>query len=451
MIALQFLSLVFGVALVLAVLGSALETVVLPQEGFSRLSQAVFATTYGLLVHRRNSVQARSLRSLYAPVSLVSLPLVWMIVTVIAFTFVFWGTGNVAFQRAFEHSASSLTTLGFSEPSGTGKIVIAFVEATIGLGLVALLISFLPTIYTAYNGREKGINRLRPVAGAPPNATQLLQTLRRIGAFEGIDFWRSQADWLLDLEQTHTAFPFLTYFPETHTDHSWVATVGSLLDSAALVVATTDDEGDEVYQDAEKGPIMVVVYGLPLIVRIARAANVPLPPFQGLPDLSARAAASAPEIAVTARRVRRRTGRLGYRPRGTAGPPRGGVAPVLPPPVRLRAGAPRPGWPHRRLARSLDHGPSRRRRPTALPAPPAAPRGLVDVAAGAGTDRRRPRYRWLKPPDSSLVMDTLTGWRLKWAIDSFMSCSRSPARSRLTPWRTRIRWTEMSETEPVKG
>ena len=299
MIALQFLSLVFGVALVLAVLGSALETVVLPQEGFSRLSQAVFATTYGLLVHRRNSVQARSLRSLYAPVSLVSLPLVWMIVTVIAFTFVFWGTGNVAFQRAFEHSASSLTTLGFSEPSGTGKIVIAFVEATIGLGLVALLISFLPTIYTAYNGREKGINRLRPVAGAPPNATQLLQTLRRIGAFEGIDFWRSQADWLLDLEQTHTAFPFLTYFPETHTDHSWVATVGSLLDSAALVVATTDDEGDEVYQDAEKGPIMVVVYGLPLIVRIARAANVPLPPFQGLPDLSARAAASAPEIAVT--------------------------------------------------------------------------------------------------------------------------------------------------------
>ena len=43
-------------------------------------------------------------------------------------------------------------------------------------------------------------------------------------------------------------------------------------------MATTDDEGDEVYQDAEKGPIMVVVYGLPLIVRIARAANVPLPP-----------------------------------------------------------------------------------------------------------------------------------------------------------------------------
>ena len=120
--------------------------------------------------------------------------------------------------------------------------MIAFVEATIGLGLVALLISYLPTIFTAYNGREKGINRLRPIAGAPPNATQLLQTLHRIGVARGHDFWRAQSDWLLDPEQTHTAFPVLTYFPETHTDHSWVATVGSVLDAAALIVATTDDE-----------------------------------------------------------------------------------------------------------------------------------------------------------------------------------------------------------------
>ena len=55
-------------------------------------------------------------------------------------------------------------------PTGPGRIWIAFVEATIGLGLVALLISYLPTIYSAYNGREKGANRLRPIAGSPPSA-----------------------------------------------------------------------------------------------------------------------------------------------------------------------------------------------------------------------------------------------------------------------------------------
>ena len=46
---------------------------------------------------------------------------------------------------------------------------------------------------------------------------------------------------MLDLEQTHTAFPILSYFPETHIDHSWVATVGTLLDAAALVVSASGD------------------------------------------------------------------------------------------------------------------------------------------------------------------------------------------------------------------
>ena len=52
MIVLHILSLLFGAVLVLAILGSALKTVVLPQEGFPRLSQAVFALVYRLLVHR---------------------------------------------------------------------------------------------------------------------------------------------------------------------------------------------------------------------------------------------------------------------------------------------------------------------------------------------------------------------------------------------------------------
>ena len=171
MTALRILSLLLGTVLVLSILGSALKTVVLPQGGFPRLSQAVFALVYRLLVHRwRNESRGKALRALYAPVALVSLPLVWMLLMVVSFTFVFWGTGSLTVQKAFEISGSSLTTLGFSKPNGTGRIWIAFIEATIGLGLVALLISYLPTIFSAYNGREKGIVRLRPVAGAPPGS-----------------------------------------------------------------------------------------------------------------------------------------------------------------------------------------------------------------------------------------------------------------------------------------
>ena len=284
----------------LGILGSALKTVVLPQGRLPRLSQADFALVYRLLVHRwRTQARAKALRALYAPVSLVSLPLMWMLLMVVAFTFVFWGTGSLTWQKAFEISGSSLTTLGFSKPDGTWRIWLAFIEATIGLGLVALLISYLPTIFSAYNGRERGIIRLRPISGAPPSATELLQSLHRIGFLDDTDYWQNEADWLLDLEQTHTAFPILSYFPETQPDHSWVATVGSLLDAAALVVSASETKASEVFEDVEKGPLMILVYGLPGVVRIARAANVPLPQPQRLPEVTARVGEPAPPISVS--------------------------------------------------------------------------------------------------------------------------------------------------------
>lgn len=288
MIFLHTLSVAFGAAIVAAVLGSALKTVVLPQEGLPRLSQADFALVHRVLVRRWDDpTRQSSLRSLYAPVALVSLPMVWMILIAIGFSFVFLGIGSLGWQRALEDSMSSLTTLGFSEPSGAARIVIAFVEATIGLGLVALLISYLPTIYSAYNGREKGINLMSPLAGTPPNVSDLLQTLHRTGGLDNQDFWRRQADWIVEAEQTHTAFPILTSFPEARRGLSWVASLGAVLDAAALVVSASETQLGPVLADREKGPLMALVYGIPAVDRIARAAAVPLPPPASLPDIAA--------------------------------------------------------------------------------------------------------------------------------------------------------------------
>jgi hypothetical protein len=300
MTVLHILSFVLGAAVALAVLGSALKTVVLPQEGFPRLAQAVFALVHRIMIHRWQDESKRSsLRSLYAPVALVSLPLVWMILLALAFSCALWGTGSLDWQRAFEDSASSLTTLGFSEPSSTARIVIAFVEATIGLGVVALLISYLPTIYSAYNGRERGINMLQPFAGRPPTASGLLQALHRTGALDGQDFWRRQTDWIVDAEQTHTAFPILTYFPESHHNLSWVASIGVVLDAAALVASASEAEASPVLADEEKGPLMALVYGAAAVDRIARAANVSLPPYVGVVQTIAHGGEETPPISVS--------------------------------------------------------------------------------------------------------------------------------------------------------
>jgi hypothetical protein len=299
MIVLKILAVLLGIAVVLAVLISALETVVLPRKGFTHIARFVFAVADRLLVHGWGDPDREAnTRALYAPVALVSLPLAWMLSVTIGFSFIFWGISEDTAQRSFEISGSSLFTLGFAEPEGGLRIWLTFVEATIGLGLVALLISYLPTIYAAHNGREKGISLLRPFAGSPPSAVDLLVNLRRAGALDNLDLWRTMANWLLDLDQTHTAFPALCYFPESAAAQSWVASVGSMIDGAALLLSTSEFNTEDDAAEETKGPMLALAYGMPALVRVGIAAGLPIDPPVLLPDLMARWGEPGPTVSV---------------------------------------------------------------------------------------------------------------------------------------------------------
>jgi hypothetical protein len=207
------------------------------------------------------------------------------------------GAGHTA-QRAFEISGSSLFTLGFAEPEGSARIWLTFVEATIGLGLVALLISYLPTIYAAHHEREKGISVLKPFAGTPPSPVELLANLQRLGTLDNPELWRTSSNWMLDLDQTHTAFPALCYFPESSPDQSWVASVGALLDGAALLLSASDFSTEAHATDEVKGPMMALAYGMPTLVTIGRSAGLPIDPPVRLMSLLAQSSEPAPAISL---------------------------------------------------------------------------------------------------------------------------------------------------------
>jgi len=296
---LQVGSLLLGTVLAMSVLISALETVVLPRNGFTSISRFVFAVADRILVHRwRNKERRANLRALYAPIALVSLPLVWMLLVTASFTLIFWGAGTGSLQRSFEVSGSSLFTLGFAEPTGTSRIWLTFIEATIGLGLVALLISYLPTIYAAHHGREKGISVLRPFAGTPNSPVDLLANLQHLGTLDDTQLWSTASGWMLELDRTHTDFPALCYFPESSPEQSWVASIGTVLDGAALLASASDYSTEEHAADEVKGPIMALAYGVPTLVRIARAAALPIPGPVRLVDLIGAASGPAPDISI---------------------------------------------------------------------------------------------------------------------------------------------------------
>jgi hypothetical protein len=296
-IAAQIAAVIVGTVIVISVLISALETVVLPR-GFTHIARFVFGVADRILVHGwRNKQRADNLRALYAPVALVSLPLVWMLTVTIGFSFIFWGISDDSPQRAFEISGSSLFTLGFAEPEGTARIWLTFVEATIGLGLVALLISYLPTIYAAHNGRGNGISRLRPFAGTPATPVAMLANLHRSSALDNPELWQSMVTWLLELDQTHTAFPALAYFPEASPDQSWVASVGSMVDGAALLLSAADYTADGQALEV-KGPMLALANGIPALVRIGMAAGLPIEPPVLLSELMGHWSEPAPRVSI---------------------------------------------------------------------------------------------------------------------------------------------------------
>ncbi len=163
-IVLRALAFVLGVVLVRGALLSGIRTFVLPRSDDDKLTKIVF-----LLVRRIFDVRLRWARSyqkrdsvlaIYAPIALLVLPGVWLILVLIGYTGVYWALGVGQWRAAFLVSGSSLLTLGFATVGGLFATVLTFSEATIGLGLVALLIAYLPTMYAAFQRREEAVTLL---------------------------------------------------------------------------------------------------------------------------------------------------------------------------------------------------------------------------------------------------------------------------------------------------
>lgn len=181
------LAVVAGLCLVMATLLSAVRTVVVPRGERPLLTAAVFLTVRRLMepALRRSSAQRREqLLRRCAPLSLMALAGTWGLLVIIGFVPLHWALGEISWIDALQVSGSSLTTLGFlsAEPAPARLVEIA--QVFIGLGLVGLLISFLPAMYAAYSDREKLVAQMASRAGEPPTVARFLVRMQRI---RGID------------------------------------------------------------------------------------------------------------------------------------------------------------------------------------------------------------------------------------------------------------------------
>jgi hypothetical protein len=271
------LAVVAGLAVALAVLFGAIRTVVVPRGDPVLLTRALFLCTRRIVDLRLRRVDDFERRdrvlAYYAPFTLVLLPGVWVALVIAGFTAVFWGLGIDPLERALDLSGSSMLTLGFVGPDpGVSTYGATFVEATLGLGLVALLISYLPTIYGAFQRRELLVARLVTRAGEPPSAITMIIRHQRLQRLDALDeTWDDFETWFADIEETHTSQPSIVFFRSISHERSWITAAGVVLDCAALRASTLDLE-------REPRAELCLRAGYLSLRRIARYFNIPFDP-----------------------------------------------------------------------------------------------------------------------------------------------------------------------------
>jgi hypothetical protein len=153
----------------------------------------------------------------------------------------FWALGTSSLFEAYKISGSSLLTLGIATGTSFPLTLLEFSEASIGLLLLALLIAYLPTMYTAFQRREAAVSMLEVRAGSPPSAIEMILRFQRLHGLDHLgEQWRTWEAWFVDLQESHTSLAALVFFRSPHPDHSWVTAAGAVLDAAALTRSTVD-------------------------------------------------------------------------------------------------------------------------------------------------------------------------------------------------------------------
>ena len=234
-----------GFLIQLLVLDAAIRTFLLPRVANVRLSRLVskaVGAVFGVVAGPRRSYPVRDqILSMYASIVLLSYQALWLAMSVIAFGFGFVAAGVPSYGRAFEMSGSSLFTLGVISGNGGVQLTIGFVEAAIGLTLLALLIAFIPTLYTAFQRRELSVARLAVRAGVPATPWGVLEVAQSVKSFDALDkLWLEWEQWFIDVGETHTTLTILNFYRSPNPNQTWIGAAATVLDAAAIFNAAVD-------------------------------------------------------------------------------------------------------------------------------------------------------------------------------------------------------------------
>jgi hypothetical protein len=230
---------VAGLALLLATASSVIKSLLIPRAARSAmgnvlgwLNRWVFSR---ITAHVEDQRRRERILSAGGPAWLIALLVCWEASLLLGYALLLWPLNHHTFPLALEESGSSLFTLGFVRPAGAAPAAVVFLAGASGLALVALLIAYLPTLYTAFNRREIAVTMLEALAGSPPWGPELLARQALIGDVAYLPkVYERWTEWAADIAESHTNYRTLVYFRSPDPQTSWLLGLLAVLDAAAL-------------------------------------------------------------------------------------------------------------------------------------------------------------------------------------------------------------------------
>jgi hypothetical protein len=274
-----------SVVLILLVLLDTFETILLPrrvkrQFRFTRLFYVYSWKPWAMIARRLRSDKRRNtFLSLYGPLSILVLIGIWALGLILGFALLNWAIGTrlggkedpVGLGIYSYYSGVTFFTLGYGDVTPVNPLgrFLAVLEAGIGLGFLAVVISYLPVLYQAFSRREIAISLLDARAGSPPTAGTLLSRLARFSDLERLDqFFAEWEHWAAEVLESQISFPMLSFYRSQHDNQSWLAALTAILDTSALVVAA-------VPKKDRTSAWMTFAMGRHVVVDLAQAFHAP--------------------------------------------------------------------------------------------------------------------------------------------------------------------------------
>lgn len=235
----RILALVCGVLLWIVASSSVMRTLVYSRgsSGLNRLKNRLLLG--GFRAMSRGSYERRdAVLSWLAPVAILTSLIMWLVMYLLAYGLMLYGTTSLPFTTQLREAGSSLFTLGFASNDRVTLTALDFVAAATGPIVIGLLIGYLPTFYSAYQGREVEATLLLARGGEPNWAPELLRRHALVRNVDRLDtLWPAWERWAAQVSESHTNFPVLIHMRSARPYRNWLISLLCVMDTAAMHLA----------------------------------------------------------------------------------------------------------------------------------------------------------------------------------------------------------------------